>query len=89
MDDLSFLEHLILNYTITSTENSLSRHILAKLFSGNNENDIKYVIYLSSFWLLVLSIFGFMFEIMKSEIIMFEIMKSEIIMLINIFNFEI
>jgi len=49
MDDLSFLEHLILNHTITSTENCLSRHILAKLFSGNNENDIKYVIYLSSF----------------------------------------
>lgn len=43
-DDLSFLEHLILNYPITSTENSLSRHILAKLFSGGTENDIKYVI---------------------------------------------
>lgn len=43
MDDLSFLENLILNYPITSMENSLSRHILAKLFSGSNENDIKYV----------------------------------------------
>jgi len=43
MDDLSYLEHLILNHPITSTENSLSRHILAKIFSGCNENDIKYV----------------------------------------------
>lgn len=42
-DDLSYLEHLILNHPITSMENSLSRHILAKLFSGSNENDIKYV----------------------------------------------
>lgn len=41
MDDLSFLEHLILNYSITSTENSLSRYILSKLFSGCNENDIE------------------------------------------------
>lgn len=41
MDDLFFLEHLILNFPITSTENSLSRHILTKLYSGNNENDIK------------------------------------------------
>lgn len=45
MDDLSYLEHLILNYPITSTENSLSRHILAKIFSGSNENDIKYVFF--------------------------------------------
>jgi len=41
MDDLSFLEHLILNHPITTIENSLSRHILAKLFLGCNENDIK------------------------------------------------
>lgn len=41
MDDLYYLEHLILNFPITSTENSLSRQILAKLFSGCNENDIK------------------------------------------------
>ncbi|KAE9544479.1 hypothetical protein AGLY_000020 [Aphis glycines] len=40
MDDLSYLEHLILNHPITSTENSLSRFILAKIFSGCNENDI-------------------------------------------------
>lgn len=43
MDDLSYLEHLILNYAIVSTENSLSRYILTKLYSGCNENDIKYV----------------------------------------------
>lgn len=43
LDDLSYLEHLILNHSITSIENSFSRHILAKLFSGCNENDIKYV----------------------------------------------
>jgi len=43
MDDLSYIEHLILNHPITSTENSLSRFILAKIFSGCNENDIKYV----------------------------------------------
>lgn len=43
MDDLSYLEYLILNHQITSTENSLSRHILAKLYSGCNENDIQYV----------------------------------------------
>jgi len=49
MDDLSFLEHLILNYTITSTESSLSRYILAKLFSVNNENNIKYVIFYKNF----------------------------------------
>lgn len=41
--DLSFLEHLILNYPIASAENSLSRHILTKLFTGCNENDIEYV----------------------------------------------
>jgi hypothetical protein len=41
MDDLSYLEHLILNHPITSTENCLSRHILSKIFSGCNENDIK------------------------------------------------
>lgn len=46
MDDLSFLEHLILNHPITSTENSLSRYILSKLFSGCNENDLKYVLFL-------------------------------------------
>ncbi|XP_025411523.1 ectopic P granules protein 5 homolog isoform X2 [Sipha flava] len=40
MDDLSYLEHLLLNHSITSTENSLSRYILSKLFSGCNENDI-------------------------------------------------
>lgn len=54
-DDLSFLEHLILNYPITSTENSLSRHILAKLFSGGTETDIKYVI------ILVFKIFSYKF----------------------------
>lgn len=45
MDDLSFLEHLLLNYSITSTENSLSRHILTRLFSRGDENNIKYVTY--------------------------------------------
>jgi len=48
MDDLSYLEHLILNHPITSTENSLSRHILSKIFSGCNENDIKYVFFCSN-----------------------------------------
>lgn len=49
LDDLSLLEHLLLNHPITSTENSLSRHILAKLFSECNENNIKYVISVSYF----------------------------------------
>lgn len=49
MDDLSYLEHLILNHPITSTENSLSRHILAKIYSGCNENDIKYVLFFKTF----------------------------------------
>lgn len=43
LNDLSFLEHLILNHPIASIENSLSRHVYTKLFSGCNENYIKYV----------------------------------------------
>lgn len=49
MDDLFFLEHLLLNFPITSTENSLSRYIFTKLYSGSNENDIKYVLRFSFF----------------------------------------
>lgn len=47
--DLSFLEHLLLNFPIASTESSLSRHILTKLFTGCNENNIKYVTCLNDF----------------------------------------
>lgn len=68
MDDLSFLEHLILNHPITSAENSLSRYILSKLFSGCNENDIEYVLLLS-FQLLVYDSFIDHFDVFKKNII--------------------
>lgn len=42
MDNLSYIEQLILNHPITSTENTLSRYVLTKLYSGCNENNFKY-----------------------------------------------
>ncbi|XP_050432163.1 ectopic P granules protein 5 homolog [Adelges cooleyi] len=39
-DDLLYVENLILNNPIASTQNTLSRHILTKLFSECNETDI-------------------------------------------------
>lgn len=53
IDDLFYLENLILNHPITSAENSLSRHILSKLHSGCNENDIKYVNCFPNFYHLI------------------------------------
>ncbi|XP_050538200.1 ectopic P granules protein 5 homolog isoform X2 [Daktulosphaira vitifoliae] len=39
-DDLLYIENLILNYAITSIQNTLSRYILTKLFSECDETDI-------------------------------------------------
>lgn len=69
LDDLSLLEHLILNHPITSTENSLSRHILAKLFSGCNENNIKYVISLSCFFQQFFCIRSFCLNLYKNLLV--------------------
>lgn len=71
LDDLSLLEHLILNHPITSTENSLSRHILAKLFSGCNENNIKYVISLLFFFQQFVMYCQFLFEFIQKLISIF------------------
>lgn len=49
LDDLSYMEQLILSHPIMSIENTLSRYVLTKLYSGCNENNVGYVTCLLGF----------------------------------------